>query len=54
MSQRNDFVIQFQGLSKTFGEVQALKNLNLQIPDKTIFAFLGSNGAGKTTTLFCL
>lgn len=51
MSQMDDFVIQAKGLSKTFGEVQALKNLDLQVPDKTIFAFLGPNGAGKTTTI---
>lgn len=51
MNQMNDFVIQTKGLSKTFGEVQALKNLDLQVPDKTIFAFLGPNGAGKTTTI---
>jgi ABC-2 type transport system ATP-binding protein len=51
MSKTNDFVIQTKGLSKTFGEVQALINLDLQVPDKTIFAFLGPNGAGKTTTI---
>jgi ABC-2 type transport system ATP-binding protein len=44
-------VIETQGLSKTYGEVEALKNLDLQVPDKSIFAFLGPNGAGKTTTI---
>ena len=47
----NDLVIRTQGLSKTYGEVDALKNLSLQVPQKTIFAFLGPNGAGKTTTI---
>lgn len=47
----NDLVIRTQGLSKTYGEVDALKNLDLQVPQKTIFAFLGPNGAGKTTTI---
>jgi len=47
----NDLVIRTQGLSKTFGDVQALKNLDLQVPQKTIFAFLGPNGSGKTTTI---
>jgi ABC-2 type transport system ATP-binding protein len=47
----NDLVIRTQGLSKTYGEVVALKNLDLQVPQKTIFAFLGPNGAGKTTTI---
>ena len=47
----SDLVISTQGLSKSFGEVHALKSLNLQVPDKSIFAFLGPNGAGKTTTI---
>ena len=47
----NDLVIRTQGLSKTYGEVDALKNLSLQVPQKTIFAFLGPNVAGKTTTI---
>ena len=47
----NDFVIRTEGLSKSFGEVHALKSLNLQVPQKSIFAFLGPNGAGKTTTI---
>ena len=47
----DDYVIRTQGLSKTFGEVEALKNLDLQVPQKTIFGFLGPNGAGKTTTI---
>jgi ABC-2 type transport system ATP-binding protein len=47
----NDFVICTEGLSKSFGEVQALKSLDLRVPQKSIFAFLGPNGAGKTTTI---
>jgi ABC-2 type transport system ATP-binding protein len=46
-----DLVIHTQGLSKTYGDVKALKNLDLQVPKKSIFAFLGPNGAGKTTTI---
>ncbi len=46
-----DLVISTQGLSKSFGEVHALKSLNLQVPQKSIYAFLGPNGAGKTTTI---
>jgi ABC-2 type transport system ATP-binding protein len=38
-------------LTKSYGEVHALKSLDLQVPDKTIFAFLGPNGAGKTTAI---
>src|SRR3954464_3441677 len=38
-------------LSKTFGDVEAVKNVSLTIPRGTIFGFLGANGAGKTTTI---
>jgi ABC-2 type transport system ATP-binding protein len=47
----NDLVISTEGLSKSFGEVHALKSLDLRVPQKSIFAFLGPNGAGKTTTI---
>ena len=47
----NDLVINTEGLSKSFGEVHALKSLDLRVPQKSIFAFLGPNGAGKTTTI---
>jgi ABC-2 type transport system ATP-binding protein len=47
----NDFVINTERLSKSFGEVHALKSLDLRVPQKSIFAFLGPNGAGKTTTI---
>src|SRR3989304_56674 len=47
----NDLVISTEGLSKSFGEVHALKSLYLRVPQKSIFAFLGPNGAGKPTTI---
>jgi ABC-2 type transport system ATP-binding protein len=40
-----------QGLSKYYGEVQALVDLDLQVPYGSIFGFLGRNGAGKTTCM---
>jgi len=46
-----DWVIDTQGLSKTYKTVNALKGLNLQVPHNSIFGFLGPNGAGKTTTI---
>jgi ABC-2 type transport system ATP-binding protein len=51
MNETGSLVIQTQGLSKSFGDIHALKSLNLQVPEKSIFAFLGPNGAGKTTTI---
>jgi len=47
----NQFVIETQGLSKAYGDLWALKELDLKVPKNSIFAFLGPNGAGKTTTV---
>jgi ABC-2 type transport system ATP-binding protein len=44
-------VIQTHGLSKSYEEIQALKDLDLKVPKNSIFGFLGPNGAGKTTTM---
>lgn len=44
-------VIQTNGLSKSFGAVEALKPLDLSVPKHAIFGFLGPNGAGKTTLM---
>ena len=43
--------VSISGLVKTYGKVQALNGLDLEVPDGSIFGFLGPNGAGKTTTL---
>lgn len=48
---RSDVAIRCEGLSRRYGEVQALCDLSLDIPTGTIFGFLGRNGAGKTTTI---
>jgi ABC-2 type transport system ATP-binding protein len=45
------YVIQTQGLSKTYGDIHALKSVDLNVPQNSIFGFLGPNGAGKTTTM---
>src|SRR4051812_18299988 len=39
------------GVSKSFGDVDALKHLELDIPEGAFFVLLGPSGAGKTTTL---
>lgn len=44
-------VIQTQNLSKSFGDIHALKGLNLQVQEHSIFGFLGPNGAGKSTAM---
>ena len=40
-----------RGLTKRYGEVVAVDNLDLDVPHGSVFGFLGPNGAGKTTTL---
>jgi len=44
-------VILTRGLTKHYGTVRALEDLDLAIPAGEIFGFLGPNGAGKTTTI---
>lgn len=43
--------IEITGLTKTYGAARALDNVDLTVPEGSIFGFLGPNGAGKTTTL---
>ncbi|HEY4677126.1 MAG TPA: ABC transporter ATP-binding protein [Candidatus Angelobacter sp.] len=44
-------VIQTENLVKKFRRVEALKGLNLQVPQGAIYALVGPNGAGKTTAI---
>jgi ABC-2 type transport system ATP-binding protein len=44
-------VIQIRSLTKNFGQLVAVSNLDLEIKQGEFFAFLGPNGAGKTTTI---
>ena len=43
--------IELDGVTKTFGDVQALRGVDMEIEEGEIFGFLGPNGAGKTTTI---
>ena len=40
-----------ENLKKKYGDFEAVKNLNITIPQGIVFGFLGPNGAGKTTSL---
>lgn len=44
-------IIQTVGLGKSYKDNKVLHNLNLNVPENSIFGFLGPNGAGKTTTM---
>ncbi len=46
-----DIAIRSRGLSKHFGPVKAVNELDLEIPRSQIFGFLGPNGSGKSTTI---
>jgi ABC-2 type transport system ATP-binding protein len=46
-----DAAIYTEGLRKSFGDVQALAGLDLQVPQGTVLGLLGPNGAGKTTAV---
>jgi ABC-2 type transport system ATP-binding protein len=46
--------LSIQNISKTFGSVQAVKDLSLTVEKGEVFGLLGHNGAGKTTTIECI
>ena len=43
--------VRVRGLTKSYGEVAAVKGIDLEIARGEVFALLGPNGAGKTTTV---
>jgi phosphate transport system ATP-binding protein len=47
-------IIQVQDLNVYYGSAQALRSINVEIPEKKATAFIGPSGCGKTTLLRCL
>ena len=46
-----DLAIRARGLTKDFGQVVAVNQLDLDVPRSRIYGFLGPNGSGKSTTI---
>ncbi len=49
----SDLVLHIEGVNKTFGGLQALNEVNLEIEPGKVHAIIGPNGAGKSTLLNC-
>lgn len=45
------YAVEIKGLCKQFGDLTALKDINLTVKPGEVFGFLGPNGAGKTTAI---
>ena len=43
--------VRYENVTKVFGDVVAVNNLDIQIPDKEFLVFVGPSGCGKTTSL---
>ena len=50
----SDAVIQASGLVKRYGDLEAVRGIDLEVHPGEIFGFLGPNGAGKSTTISIL
>jgi ABC-2 type transport system ATP-binding protein len=51
LSEDSQPVISIRGLRKSYGDVEAVCGIDLEVQRGEVFAFLGPNGAGKTTTV---
>ena len=46
--------IKVEHLSKSYGNLKVIDNLNLSVKSGTVYGLLGANGAGKSTTIECV
>ena len=51
MTTQNTPAVRLAGVTKDFGQVHAVRGIDLEIEPGEMVAFLGPNGAGKTTTI---
>ena len=49
--ERETISLEVKNLNLHYGEAQALKNINIQIPQNRVTAFIGPSGCGKSTLL---
>ena len=47
-------MIKIEGLNKSFGDKEVLKNINLEIHEKDVISLIGPSGSGKSTLLRCI
>lgn len=45
------YIVETKGLSKSYGDKQVVRNVDLKVPKGCVYGFMGPNGAGKSTTL---
>ena len=44
-------IVETHHVAKRFGRFDAIEDLNLAVPEGSVFALIGANGAGKSTTI---
>jgi len=47
-------ILQLRGISKSFGSVQALSDVDFEVQNGEVMALVGDNGAGKSTLIKCI
>ena len=54
MAEQNGVVLRAENIGLTFGAVQALTNVDIEVKEHELLAIIGPNGAGKTSLLNCI